>query len=412
MRGKTPPQPAVPLRRLDSNAMSWLVCGYLLLIVAGYVLLRDPGVAPRSNEFKHGQAFFMAADAATLTGFQLQRPPFREQSLQGPLVLLALTIAGSLVSLVVGGIAVVRILKLPYSDGRVILTALAWVGSSLLIGTVFLTDRSGSLNIETLLDCWQRSASAFANSGVCIGQPPGPASWQTQVVMLPLAVLGGLGLPVLMELGDALRARRPLSRHSTVVLVMTAAVYLVAVVWFGVLRWAAGSGGWEAMASSSAVAINARTAGLPLENLDDLPRIMRWLIVPLMIVGAGSGGTAGGLKLTTLAHLFTGVRRSLRGETTGRPFAIAATWAGIYGLVVVVAFLSLLQVTGGRLPADRLLFDSISAVSNVGLSPGPVTLVGAELFILGSAMVVGRLAPLMILWWMAETTQDAEMAVG
>jgi hypothetical protein len=33
-------------------------------------------------------------------------------------------------------------------------------------------------------------------------------------------------------------------------------------------------------------------------------------------------------------------------------------------------------------------------------------------FAYSAIILVGRMAPLMILWWMADTTTDAELAVG
>ena len=54
-----------------------------------------------------------------------------------------------------------------------------------------------------------------------------------------------------------------------------------------------------------------------------------------------------------------------------------------------------------------------SAVSNVGLSQYPVSIVGPGMFILAGAMFLGRVTPLAILWWTAHVTQGAgEMPIG
>ena len=71
-----------------------------------------------------------------------------------------------------------------------------------------------------------------------------------------------------------------------------------------------------------------------------------------------------------------------------------------------------IQTTKGDLPADHVLFLAISALSNVGLSHNLVQLSPAGPFILSAAMLAGRMTPLLILWWMADTTPEADVAVG
>jgi hypothetical protein len=46
------------------------------------------------------------------------------------------------------------------------------------------------------------------------------------------------------------------------------------------------------------------------------------------------------------------------------------------------------------------------------LSYGTIMVVQPGRDVLSVAMLLGRMAPLGILWWMAQTTDDAELAVG
>ncbi|MEZ0266728.1 MAG: hypothetical protein ACAI43_18525, partial [Phycisphaerae bacterium] len=65
------------------------------------------------------------------------------------------------------------------------------------------------------------------------------------------------------------------------------------------------------------------------------------------------------------------------------------------------------------LGGDQSLFLTVSALSNVGLAPDRVTLTGIPLYLLSAAMFAGRIIPLLILWWMADSTRDAEdVAIG
>jgi trk system potassium uptake protein TrkH len=166
------------------------------------------------------------------------------------------------------------------------------------------------------------------------------------------------------------------------------------------------------LASSSVQAINSRTAGMPLHQfLYDFPRTMQWALIAAMILGASSGGTSGGIKTTTLAEICRGTRRALRGQHPGRPMGIALVWLGIY-LALAAAIMLCLLVTESDMPADRVLFLAISAVSNVGLSHDQLQLSPAGQYLLSAAMLAGRMTPLLILWWMADTTEEADRAIG
>ena len=81
-------------------------------------------------------------------------------------------------------------------------------------------------------------------------------------------------------------------------------------------------------------------------------------------------------------------------------------------LSVVLAGFLLLVWTVPDLPADRSLFLAVSAVSNVGLSHDPIGITGPGLYVLSTLMLAGRVAPLLVLWWMVKVAPDAEVAVG
>jgi Trk-type K+ transport system membrane component len=165
-----------------------------------------------------------------------------------------------------------------------------------------------------------------------------------------------------------------------------------------------------AMASGSVLSINGRTAGLPIVSTATLPRVSQWLLIALMSLGAAPAGAAGGMKLTALFHAWRGSRRALCAERGLRITGIAATWIVTYALVLFLTFLALLA-TLPEMAADRLAFLAASALSNCGLSPEPVVLTGGGLWTLVAAMLVGRAAPLLVLWWVAQTAADVDVAV-
>jgi Trk-type K+ transport system membrane component len=205
------------------------------------------------------------------------------------------------------------------------------------------------------------------------------------------------------------------------VLTATALLYLAFTLIFFVIERSSGTytnGSDSALAathhaflSASAASINARGGGFPIEYAGALPRMMPWVLILLMMIGGNSAGTAGGLKATTVVELVNGVRAALRGRRVRRSFGVAAAWAMIYLGIVLVGFLLLVW----RVPdvtADRALFLAVSAVSNVGLSHDAIAVTGTGLYVLSTLMLAGRIAPLLVLWWMVRAAPDAELAVG
>jgi trk system potassium uptake protein TrkH len=224
-----------------------------------------------------------------------------------------------------------------------------------------------------------------------------------------------------MELFDRVTgSAKRLSMHTRTVFFTSAVLYLAATITFTLMLTAKATTAHDAahvvalpdaLASASALAINARGAGLPFEYASAYPRAMQWLVIVLMAIGANPASTGGGMKATTVAQLVAGVRASLRGESVTRAYGIAAGWVASYAGIVFGGLLLLLW-RAADMSGDRLLFLTVSAASNVGLAHDPVSITGPGLYTLCAVMLAGRVAPVFVLWWMARTTEDAEVAVG
>jgi trk system potassium uptake protein TrkH len=405
----------LPSRDRGGELAWWLATLFLATLVVGVLVMRGGKTRVGGNELSIARAVFVVANAATLTGFR-QDISANDLLPLGQAVVFALTIAGTIFALTVGGMALCRILRLPYRDRRLILAATICQVMVVLIGLIILSGGNAGRAWGAVV----AAAAAFANSGLYVGSPPELLHWQTHVVILPLALLGGLGLPVLLEICDRLRGKKELSVHARTVLSMSAGIYLLGLVLFLGLQLLSWGNEREltfgevrqALASSSAAVLATRTAGTALDFSDLFPStVFQWLGMVLMVIGASPGGTGGGIKTTTLAELCAGVPRVLRGDTVRRAFGIAGVWVGGY---LAIVFLGVLMILASEpnIPPDRVLFLVISAASNVGLSHDPVGITGVGLYTLSGIMLLGRLAPLGVLWWMAGTTRDAELAIG
>jgi Trk-type K+ transport system membrane component len=389
-----------------------LIVGWIALIGYGAIALRQPGVMVDGEQLAPSRAVFLSMNAATLTGFQqaVGINEFDPDSSRGPAIILTLIFTGAMCSMIVGGLAMVRILRLNYSVWQVVVSATLFLFLAAMGGSAVIIGHG-----TTLFDAIFQSAAAFANCGIATG-PVGTVLDPSTYLLAALAVLGGLGLPMLMELYDALWGLRKLSPHTRTVVKFSAGIYLAGFALLFLFQCPMERGvGWaiwrQAIASSSIEAINARTAGLHVEMIGALPRAAQWILILLMAIGASPGGTGGGVKSTTLVQLWRGMRNALAGRPVTREFGIAAVRVAIYVVIVLTALLTLLMIND-EIAADQILFIVVSAASNVGLSHNPIAVVGVSLHVLSAVMFVGRLSPLAILWWMAETTDAAELAVG
>jgi trk system potassium uptake protein TrkH len=418
-RNRTP-QAATTISMPRAN-LSWpqqralagsLLAAWIALMAWSYVSLRHHGVMVDGQELAPTRALFLSVNAGTLTGFQqaIGINEFNPENSQGAATVLVVMVVGSLFAMIVGTMAVVRMLRLDYSIWQIILSAFLFEFLAAMAGAAAIIHHG-----RTLFDAVFQSAAAFGNCGLATGSVSGARDGATYVLLV-LAVLGGLGLPVLMELYDALWGLRSPSAHSRRVLRCAAAVYLLAFLALLLCQWpppeSRNWSGWQqVIATSNLEAINSRTAGMHFERIDVLPRAAQWLLIVLMAVGASSAGTGGGIKSNTFVQLWRGVRNVLRGLPVGRDFGIACVWLTAYAMLALTGLLVLL-IMNDELAADQMLFVVVSAVSNVGLSHNPIAVTGASLHILSALMLLGRLTPLCILWWMAETTNDADLAVA
>ncbi len=401
------PTPAIAKAPSDALGISSLLPAFALTIVIATWCIRMGFATTKGNEKSWPVSIFTAVNAATLTGFQESSNP-NDYTPLGQVLTFVLMLVGILFSFIGGGLAVVRIARMRFRDWQVV----AWsAGVTLIVAVIGGVMMLG--NGRTICQGIYLAISAFGNCGLFIGHLPDANGMQTQAVLLPLAFLGGLGLPVLMELGDRIRRKAPLSIHSRTVLWWSAGAYAVITILFVMLREPgikADFSTWQhVIAGASREAVNARSAGFPFEFASYLPPVMATAMIAVMIVGACPAGTAGGLKLTTLAVLSTGTRDLIARRPVGRPVGLALLWTVIYLGALAMTTLALL-VTEPEFHLDRSLFLAASALGNVGLSHNPIEVSDPGLYVLSIAMLTGRVLPMLMLWYLVDTTPEARIA--
>lgn len=251
------------------------------------------------------------------------------------------------------------------------------------------------------------AVSAFNNAGFSIHADSVMRYAPDALVLLPLMLaifIGGIGFPVMMDLRDKTRAPRTWSLHTKLTLAVTG--ILLALGFLGVLifEWhnASTLGPMalpEKVLSAAFTSVSARTAGFNSIDFAVATRETWALHYLLMFVGAGSAGTAGGVKVGTIAILLLLVLAEIRGqpdsEAFGRRVGSAAQRQAITVLVlggatVILGTTLLLSISDAA--TDRIIFEVISAFGTVGLSTGiTADLPAAGQFVLVALMYLGRI---------------------
>ncbi|WP_332647667.1 TrkH family potassium uptake protein [Lysinibacillus sp. 54212] len=234
-----------------------------------------------------------------------------------------------------------------------------------------------------------------------------------------LITIGGLGFIVMNEIYDYKRTKR-LSLHSKVVLVTTViltvgAAFVIFIFEFHNSKTLGPLSDTGKILGSFYQAVAPRTAGSNTLPIGDLTHPALFLIIFLMFIGAGSGSTAGGIKITTFAVLMAAVWSQLRGRNSVVLFkrgivmetVLKAMTVAFCGLTIVVVVTMLLSITEEGHEFIVYLFEATSAFGTVGLSMGltpELSPLGRLIIIL--AMFAGRLGPLTIAFSIAKQQKN------
>ncbi len=166
------------------------------------------------------------------------------------------------------------------------------------------------------------AVSAFNNAGFSI-HGDGLVRYATDALILTpvmsAIVIGGIGFPVLYDLRSKWTDPRHWSLHTKLTLSGTAVLLgggFLAVLLFewsnpgtlGPMAWA------DKMLSAAFVSVSARTAGFNAIDIGALTHESWALHYFLMFIGGGSAGTAGGVKVGTVAILALMVIAEIRGR--------------------------------------------------------------------------------------------------
>ncbi|TPE48982.1 TrkH family potassium uptake protein [Amaricoccus solimangrovi] len=287
---------------------------------------------------------------------------------------------------------------------RVVL--LCEVAGAALLAFVFVPEFGWGAGIWMALF---HSISAFNNAGFALF-PDSLGRWVgdplVNIVVPLLFILGGLGFTVADDV-QRQRSWRRFSLHTKLMLTGTAALLAGSTLAFAAMEWSnpatLGALDWPArLWASWFQAASTRTAGFNTVDMAGLTDGTTLMFMVLMVIGAGSTSTGGGIKVTTFIVLLlatlTFFKRHRNVDVFGRRLG-AEQVMKVLALAMVSVFLILLALFAMLLLHEGdfldLAFETVSAFGTVGLSRGITgDFDAAGRIVMMFIMFVGRVGPL------------------
>ena len=237
-------------------------------------------------------------------------------------------------------------------------------------------------------------------------------NWAVGMPIMASAFCGTLGFPVLLNLMRCARHRTPPRRwslHTKITLVTTFSLVLLSLAWFLLVEWDnpflfKGADVETRLRYGVVAAVMPRSSGFDLSWVPQVSEPTKVFMSVIMFIGGGSTSTAGGIRVTTFAVILLICRAAFTGHTDINAFrrriptrvamtAVSITAACLF--LVLSASLALMLASDCSL--TDALFDACSSFGLGGYSVGVAREDNpAALFILATAMVVGRLGPMTI----------------
>jgi trk system potassium uptake protein len=433
------PRPANPL-----SSTLLLVYGFGALIILGTILLVLPVSSNSSQVTSPVNAFFTAVSAVCVTGLVVLDTGTYWSSF-GQAVLFSLfqiggfgfIVGATLLLLAIGGrLGLKERLTVSESLGLDQLGGVLGIVVKLAVFSLFVEGIGAvifyyhwTITANPGVSFWQavfHAASAFNNCGMeLFGNYQSLTGHQgdaiTLLITALLVILGGTGYIVI---ADSIRHRsfRKVSLDSKVVLTVTFSLLIAGTLFYLIAEYSRPATlGTLPFGQKVLVAffqsVTARTAGFSAINVDGLAQISLFFSMFLMFIGGAAGSTAGGIKVNTLGVLamtalslvkgrgnIEAFGRQLTHQTVYRAITLFLVYLGIVGLIIIA--LSITEV----FPFDKLLFETFSAMSTVGLSTGITPdLSSAGKIIISFAMFMGRLGPLALMAWLVQRQRMSDM---
>jgi trk system potassium uptake protein len=268
------------------------------------------------------------------------------------------------------------------------------------------------------------SISAFNNAGFGL-EPDNLSKWvgdpTVNIMVTLLFITGGIGFTVILDVFHK-RSIRKLSLHSKVALLMSLILIIVGplIILISEYRNPATIGNLpfgDKLWASYFQGVVTRTAGFNTIDIGAMNLSSLVFMMALMFIGASSGSTGGGIKVTTFAIIIFAFWTVVTNRNDVNIFKRRLSWELVNkSLSIVVAALFfifliffLLTFTENA-DMSKILFETISAFATVGLSANfTPDLSPFGRILITIMMFIGRLGPLTMAFALLNTKKEAKV---
>lgn len=268
------------------------------------------------------------------------------------------------------------------------------------------------------------SISAFNNAGFGL-EPDSLSKWvgdpTVNLMITLLFITGGIGFTVILDLFHK-KSFRKLSLHTKIVLIMTLLLNIVGPLIILVSEYSnpATIGSLQLsdkLWASYFQGVVTRTAGFNTIDIGAMNLSSLVFMMALMFIGASSGSTGGGIKVTTLAIILLAFwavvtnrndvnifKRRISWELVNKSLSIVVT--AIFFIFLIFFLLTFTE----KADMSKLLFETISAFGTVGLSANfTPDLSPFGRILITIMMFIGRLGPLTMAFALLYTRKEAKV---
>lgn len=419
------------VRKKKLNPAAQIVFGFLGIILVGTLLLCLPISSNNGQWFSFIDGFLTSTSSVCVTGLIVVDTAVHFSTFGQTVILILIQIGGlgfitltALVFLLMGK-------KITYETRvtmqenfnqekvqgivKLVKNIIILVFSVELIG--FLCLLPSMVSLYGWADGWFKalflSISAFCNAGFDI---LGTTSTQfaslsvvaqNSLVILPimfLVIIGGIGYIVLFDIGKKFKGEK-FSLHSKIVLIITTVLIFGGAIAFALFEWnnpdtIGNMSVWNKIVNSFFQSVTPRTAGFANFDMSKLTPASVVLTDIFMFIGGSPGSTAGGIKTTTLLVLLISIFKSenrngnisfCKKKISSKMVKKSLRVIVCAIVLIIVSTLLLCSFEGGQVTPNEAFFESISALSTVGLSMNLTpTLCAASKIVLAFLMFVGR----------------------
>ena len=257
------------------------------------------------------------------------------------------------------------------------------------------------------------SISAFCNAGFDLMGAKTPYSSLTyfvdnpviNFVIMSLIIIGGIGFMTWDDIKVNKHHVRKYRMQSKVILITTVLLISLPALYFFLFEFGDKPMG-ERIWSSLFQSVTPRTAGFNTADLTQISETGTAITIMLMLTGGSPGSTAGGMKTTTLAVLFSTAISVFRRREHTHFFGRRVNDDTIRNAATILMMYVILFLTGGflisrieSLPLLTCLYETASAIGTVGLTLGITPNLGiASQIILIVLMYIGRVGGLTLIF--------------